>query len=484
MSSLKIKKPSSTILLLFSLIIIGLILRFYKLEERFNFDGELNVKAWTITSALNKLIYHQLPTLVGIEAVSYLHHLFYPPLFIYLGSLIFLAFGGHPLSVEVCLILLSAVSMFLIYRVVYKLKDEKTAFVASLLYAFSFFLGSADRFIWVVGPLLPLGLTAVLILINLVKSKGVHRRDYLLLGAVLGIAFNFHYQAAIIFLSSLIFLFCNKSINFKKIGLFFIPIIIAFLPLIIFDLRHNFFNFQGLQLLLFSNKTNSFSQNLENTNLQFWQPFVAIFSDTLKNFLAQQNSHLISTLLNSLIILSPWLVFFKEKGVAKKIFGFIALSFTLALCAFPFIQNRYYGSQYYLYFLLPFFIIVVSILLRRLPKIVSPYLPALFVAAFSLVNIIENFSYSLPQNYQEKSAVINKIISSYHRKFYPDRPLSIHFKNIDSLKYSYLIYFLAKQYSEENNINISFALTESWQKEDALFTIAHVGNKILVEAQD
>ena len=197
-------------------------LRIYRIEGKFNFNAEYNYKLWPI----KEIVYDKKIRLIGIEAVSYLHHLHYPPLALYIFAPVLYLGKANPLSIEVALIFLNGITSILIFYLGAKLFGLKTGLFAGLIYALSFFVQRADRFIWVVGPLL-FFTVVYLIAVNEIFGK---KKDtlllFFLLGAIVGIALNFHFQAAAFVFVTLMLVFFNYSLKnaLKSLTAFFLGV--------------------------------------------------------------------------------------------------------------------------------------------------------------------------------------------------------------------------------------------------------------------
>ena len=74
------------------LFLLTVFLRIYRIEEKFIFHAEYNYKLWPI----KEIIYDKKIRLIGIEAVSYLHHLHYPPLALYIFAPMLYLSGANP----------------------------------------------------------------------------------------------------------------------------------------------------------------------------------------------------------------------------------------------------------------------------------------------------------------------------------------------------------------------------------------------------
>ena len=116
------------------LILLTISLRFYNLEQTFSFHAEYNYKLW----AIKEVAFDHKLRLIGIEAVSYLHHLHYPPLALYIFAIPLLLSQANPLSIEIFLILINGLNVVLTFILGWNLGGNKLAFFSSIIYSCSF----------------------------------------------------------------------------------------------------------------------------------------------------------------------------------------------------------------------------------------------------------------------------------------------------------------------------------------------------------
>src|SRR3989344_4344142 len=235
-------------LLAILIFLLTVFLRIYKIDEKFVFHAEYNYKLWPI----KEIIYDHKIRLIGIEAVSYLHHLHYPPFALYIFAPILYLSEANPISIELSLIFLSGLTALLVLYLGTKILGLRVGLLASLIYAISFFVQRADRFIWVVGPIL---FFTTLYLVTVDKIIGEKKNNFalsLLLGTIVGLSLNFHFQAVSFIFVTIILTFFHFPLKtaLKLQAAFFFGVILFIFPILVFELRHNFYNLQGIFLLI------------------------------------------------------------------------------------------------------------------------------------------------------------------------------------------------------------------------------------------
>lgn len=172
------------------------------------------------------------PSLIG--AVTSIPGVYYGPLWYYLALPLNLLLGFNPLASTLTVILLAAISTYVMYRYV--------GTFAAIWYAVSFGLITTQNSAWspYLTPLVVL--PALLILLQLKTKKPISTQQLALLALFTSLGFHFQPAFAIVFLP--LVLMClvviKPKMSWKQIiiavGIFLIP----FAPHVLFELRHDF----------------------------------------------------------------------------------------------------------------------------------------------------------------------------------------------------------------------------------------------------
>ena len=239
-SKLMIKKYGLILLL-----IIFLFLRVFNLEKGVNFSSEQGL----FLSKAKEIYDTKKLTLIGpsTSIKSTISREFYQGPATYYLLLVPIALGGNPIVASYFLIFINLLALIVIYTVIKKKFGFKTAFWASLFFSTYPLLVTYTRFVW--NPnFIPLFSAAVLgFLLNINRKR--KSLFYLLLGLILGICLQFHYQSFLLILLSFIWLTLRKA-KITNFFIVFLGIIAGFFPLLIFELRHNFYNLNTLFLIM------------------------------------------------------------------------------------------------------------------------------------------------------------------------------------------------------------------------------------------
>lgn len=222
------------------IMILALFFRLWRVNDLMVFSGETNNLFYYLTAYLAG----EKPWLLGLEAAQYVHHLFHLPWYLWSMVLPFVVGSGNPLVFAVIHALVGMVAAYFLYRTSVLLGSPRSGLLAAFGYAVFLPIANIERFISPVS-LVPFG--SIMIFYLLVLS---HQRQkavwFLLFGFWVGVTVSFHYVML------LIMVVVSGWVWWKNRKFFLSTIagmILAFSPMIIFDLRHNFFNLTGLWLV-------------------------------------------------------------------------------------------------------------------------------------------------------------------------------------------------------------------------------------------
>ena len=267
-----IKLFKSELVLASFLIFIGILLRWFNLEETAFFDADQENFAWTAV----RLIYEKRPVLIGLKAGEF--PVFIGPLMYYVYAFFLLIFKMDPMGLSYFHWLLSAVTLISIFWVTRKIFNKKTGLVALFLFTFSAFFTNYDQRVWLPGPLILVSIWVFYFLVSLNNKNQV--KNLLVLGLLLSLAFQLH-LAALFFIPIIILgIFLKKiKLNWRAVSFGSGAGLLGFLPVILFDLRHDFLNLKGWgTLFATTNKHLDYGQRFLNLLRYNLESEVRIFS--------------------------------------------------------------------------------------------------------------------------------------------------------------------------------------------------------------
>lgn len=214
-------------------------LRFYNLRKNVSFNWDQEITAQQVRF----MVINHKPILIGIRIGP--AKFFLPPLYYYLAAPFLIITKFDPIGLYYFSGILGLMTGVSIYYFSKKILSDSNnskniAFITSLIYLISPSFLVFDR--------APTGLNLLIIptfitfvsLINITDNQK-RFRDYLLLGIGIGLGLNAHFTAVFLIIISLLWLMYKKKLSYKLI-ITFLMILLFISPLIIFDLRHQFFN--------------------------------------------------------------------------------------------------------------------------------------------------------------------------------------------------------------------------------------------------
>lgn len=255
---------------------VAILLRFYKLSDLFFF----NIDEERLNFIVRRIVIDHRPVLTGWEIPGGIS---VPPINYYFGALVMLISGNNLLGYAIIASLFGVLGVPLTYFVGKKIfKSEKIGIYSSLLYCFSYLVNIYNRLSinLLFGPILSLLTYLSLYQIIINKSK----RWLLILALILIFSTQEGSMISLIFLSIISLIIFKVKFKIKD---YFLPLIIftsSFIPIFIFDLRHNF---QVLKKII------SFfgSARIGGTNLRIpWEHFNLCFR-TFARFLWPTGPH-------------------------------------------------------------------------------------------------------------------------------------------------------------------------------------------------
>ncbi len=238
-------------LLLFSIFVIALFVRFYNFENRITFGPE---QARSLMVSANYI--QDKPSLLGQEyfrANSMGHKLFTSALFNYSLVPLLLVTDYEPYLITIYFVLLNVFIGIVFYWVCKKIYSKKVAIISLILFLFNSYMVYHSLFIWVLNYLPLLGIISIYLVWKINKQslplRGKRKStllDIFLLGVTSGIGFGLEYLYLIAILIILIFLLKYSKDKFKSMAIFILGGAIGDFPQVLFDVRHDFYHLTSL----------------------------------------------------------------------------------------------------------------------------------------------------------------------------------------------------------------------------------------------
>lgn len=282
-------------------------------------------------------------TLIGAElgaGSAGISGIFHGPIYYYLLTIPFILFHADPYGGVVLMFLFSIAAIIAGFFLGGKLWGLWGGLLVAFLFAVSPPLISQARFIW--SPNLPT--VFIVIAFFFVYQYLVTRNKWAIFFAAFfsGFVYNFEFALAIpMVLTLLIFssIFRQKSIWFYL----FLGLFLSFLPMIFFEMRHNFLAVHGVISYFSPHKvTPSDHETFFNSVNSHWGAFFNNVADAFphRSFLSG------SILLIVLLVFSCWYLLREKNKYAKYFFIYLLLLLLVTIIVFGFLRNAVY--HYYL----------------------------------------------------------------------------------------------------------------------------------------
>ncbi len=353
------------------IILVGVFLRFYRLDDFAMFLSDQGRDAIIIKRILTGEHFPAIgaPTSVG--------QVYLGPFYYYFIAPWLLLFNFKPVGLAFGVAFFSSIFLLINYFVVKKLINKRTAYLSTFFLTLSSTLVDFSRFSW--NPnLLPLfSFLTAYFTIESIRSKKWY--FFALTGAFLSFSVQLHYLALFLGLPvAIVYVYylvktkghlINKFLNLFISAFFFV---LFTLPLIIFDLRHDFLNSKNFLLLFKSSQslTSNKLDNLFNTFISLNKYSLNISLNTWQTIIL-----LIFILLSSLIIL------YRSKSQIK-IFILFFLTCFLGL-------SLYSGPKFphYLAMVFPFYFLIISYFLAEISSdLLGKIVLVIFIFMYSLLS--------------------------------------------------------------------------------------------------
>ena len=264
-----LKKIKSEYLLLVFILVICFFMRFYHIEQRVGFSWDEETIAWKVKSIL---VDHKL-TLIGMKAGEFA--IFTGPALIYILCFVYLIFSFNPIGVVISAAVLSLVTTILFYLLGSRIFSKQIGLMSALVFGGSYFLSNYDRS-WLLFSFFIISLLIFYFLYMSLKTKKITFLVFLSLFT--GYSFQVHITAIffpVIIVAS--FLLLRPKFKLKAYFISIIIFLISFIPIILFDLRHDFLNTRGILKLLVSSGQTHYLVNAKKLVTLLFENSAAVF---------------------------------------------------------------------------------------------------------------------------------------------------------------------------------------------------------------
>ncbi len=402
MKLLSFIKKNWIIILILSL---GLFLRLYKSQEMFMYGHDQDLAGWIIKDVVvDKHI-----RLIG--QMTSTHGVFIGPLFYYMLIPFYLIFNMDPIGGVYMVAILGALTAWSFYFVLSRILNRKVGLVGAFVYAISPYTVFTDR---EVVPTMLLIIWSVWFLFSLFLILKKDQKKGFILAAIL-LALTWHINLGLLILTPVyivVLLISKTKIDFKFAISSLLIFIVLSLPLILFELRHNF------------SQTNSIILSFTSDQGDIYQGISKV--GKIYDVITKSISRVVwGTPANIPVWLAPILILFLgtwsfvKNKYDRKILILIGFWFLITAGFFSIYSKPV--SEYYLNSLTVIWILLMSVLIEKLLSTKHlRYIGYLVIFLFSLVSLHNIFTYPINRSgYLERKEVVNYIKNDALRNEYP-----------------------------------------------------------------
>lgn len=335
------------VLLFLSIFILASFLRFYRINELGTFLSDQAIELNGAYEILKGKF-----TLIGIKtSISEMRN---GAVMYYLMAPLLYFFRFDPVAGGITQTILQLATILSVYLVLRKLRLENIGIIATFLLATSPLLVRFSR--QTMLAYYPLFFATSAFFISSKLTQQFKRSFCLILGFLLGFMLQIHYSTLAVIIFALLFPWLNlkKKFILKYFLYLLLGFLIGFLPMIVFELRHEFF--QTKMFLSFLSRLNQLPFSQFNL-LEFWQ-------DVISKLLFGENLWISSFYLLSLPL--ALLIFRKKLSLLEK----LALLQIFSTFIFTFLFVRENVPHYLITSFVPLFIITAG-LIEKVRKTIS-----------------------------------------------------------------------------------------------------------------
>lgn len=367
-------------LFLFLLLIIAFFVRVYRLDQLLGFYYDQGRDALVIWRFWHEGKFFLIGPITGIEGI------YRGPWYYWLIAPFYLLGGGDPVWPTVFLGFTSVLAIAILYYLAVRAAGKWAGLLAVIIASFSYYLVLASRWLSNPTPMLLISMVLILAMFWVIEGK---KWAWVFVSFMLGMAMQFGSAAEIFYFPAILtfVIWQRKNLPNKKLAfLSFLFLFIAFIPQIIFDLRHEGVLSIAIKKFLVDEGSfkASFWEIMKNRAALYYQIFFLKLFPTSGFFWTPfAILGLVSLILN-----------IKSLFVNKR-FLTIFLIFIWPLIGMLFFQGNhgnvydYYFTGYYLVFVL-IFSILISVLAGRTGGLIVVFLFLILFLQDNLV-LVKNY---------------------------------------------------------------------------------------------
>jgi hypothetical protein len=233
--------------LLAILLLLFLFIRSVYYVDHLNFSGDQA----THSAMAMKLWEDKKITLIGNQITSIklgLRMIFQGPFVYYFMLLFLIPANFDPIIASYLFTIFCSLMIFPLYFGIKTLISKRSALIITIIYCFSPYYLEYTRFLW--NPNSQFALIPLLLFSMARLKENKSWINMLFVSILLGLMLQLHYQFILVIFGLFIYYISIEKFNLKQISLFFLGITIGISPLILFELRNNFYNLNTIYLFI------------------------------------------------------------------------------------------------------------------------------------------------------------------------------------------------------------------------------------------
>lgn len=444
---------------------MGIFLRTYDLVGRAHLDHDSDLFSWIVKDIVVDRHFRLIGQLTSAPGI------FIGPFFYYLLIPFFILFKMDPIAAAVPITIIGGLTIISYYYVFSKLFNRKTGLIIAFIYSIlipnitfdSKAVPSTSSNLWIVWYFFTI----------LMISRG-NFKVLPLLGILIGLIWHIHIALIPTLLALPVAVLVSKKLPTKKQAAYFlISLFITSLPLIIFELRHNY----QQTLSLFGNFTSEHGGGVGIKKLFYVLDMVSKNINAL--FLAPQSlpEKYKGLFALSLFLLTLSISYWKKIIPKKEILSLLA--WILGVIVFFTISSSLI-SEYYLYSIQIIFLAFTSFALFYIYELSK--LGKIIVVALLALILIKNLSFNINQyiyhkGYIEKKGVVQYIKEDAQKKNFPCFGISYITAPGENVGFRYL-FFLNNMHLVHPSLEIpvyNIVIPEELSQEEGKVKFGHIG---------
>ncbi len=340
------KEKYLKIFVLASILLLGAFLRLYRINEYMTFLGD---EGRDMLVVKRMIIDHKLTLLGPTTSVG---SIYMGPIYYYMMIPFLWVWNFNPVGPSVMVALLAVATIYLIYKLGKDFFHEQVGLVASLLYAVAPLAIFSGRSSWNPNVVPFFSVLLIYSLLQIIVAKKYNW--FVMLGLSMGFLIQLHY-VTLLFFPVILVCFYLKRFKFplKNYLLGLMAFIISYSPFLLFELRHQFVNFQAVIRFVFQQSSSAASPFI----FQFWNVLSDVFIRLFWRMLIVSSAEL--TKLFIIILILTLIIYFRnflKRKEEKLAFKIIIIWLVMGVISFGLyhgvIYDYYLGSLFAIPFIL------------------------------------------------------------------------------------------------------------------------------------